>query len=138
MSTLSNMNIFKTRESIAIKFYLNHYWGVGKAASGFRPDRIRTLMYMATDSSQRVIMGKILLALQRLHFLSDHRLRSKLPLSVRKNSHRLIMGEMLLALYRLKFNWIFLILAGKDDNHKSLDEFKFRPDPTTDCRVNCH
>ena len=41
--------------SIAIKFYLKHYWGGGKAAIGFEPERIRTLVSMATD---RVIMGK--------------------------------------------------------------------------------
>ena len=43
--------------------YLKHHWGGGKAASGFRPDRIGTLVSMATDSSHRVIMGKISLAL---------------------------------------------------------------------------
>ena len=32
--------------------------GWGKAALGFRPDRTRTLVTMATDSSHRVIMGK--------------------------------------------------------------------------------
>ena len=34
--------------------------GWGKAALGFGPDRIGTLVSMATDSSHRVIMGKIL------------------------------------------------------------------------------
>ena len=37
-------------------------WGE-KAALCFGPDRIGTLVPMATDSSHRVIMGKILLAL---------------------------------------------------------------------------
>ena len=37
--------------------------GGGKAALGFGPDRIGTLVSMATDSSHRVIMGKILLSL---------------------------------------------------------------------------
>ena len=32
--------------------------GWGKASVGFDPDRIRTLVSMATDSSHRVIMGK--------------------------------------------------------------------------------
>ena len=41
--------------------YLKHHWGGGKAASGVWPDRIETLASMATDSSHRVIMGKILL-----------------------------------------------------------------------------
>ena len=34
----------------------------------FWPDRIGTLVSMATESSHRVIMGKILLALFRLYF----------------------------------------------------------------------
>ena len=58
--TLSNLNISETSGPIAIKFYLKHHWGGGKAALGLRPDRIRTLVSMATDSSLRVIMGKIL------------------------------------------------------------------------------
>ena len=67
-STLSNINISETSGPITTKFYLKHHWGGGKAASGFRPDRIGTLVSMATDSSHRVIMWKISLALQRLHF----------------------------------------------------------------------
>ena len=58
--TLSNMNIFTTSRSIATKFYLNHHWGGGKAAIGFWPDQIGTLVSMATDSSHRVIMAEIL------------------------------------------------------------------------------
>ena len=69
--TLSNMNIFATSRPIATKFYLKHYWAGGKAASEFWPDRIGTIVFMATDSSHRVIMGKILLALLRLHFWLD-------------------------------------------------------------------
>ena len=60
--TLSNMNISETSGLIAIKFYLKHNWGEGKAALGFGPDRIRTLGSMATDSYHR---GK-----RRLHFFS--------------------------------------------------------------------
>ena len=56
--TLSNMNIFATSRPIEMKFYLNHHWGGGKPSVGFDPDRIRTLVSMATDSSHRVIMGK--------------------------------------------------------------------------------
>ena len=41
-----------------MKFYLNHHWGGRKAALGFGPDRIGTLVSMATDSSHRVILGK--------------------------------------------------------------------------------
>ena len=62
-STLSNINISETSGPITTKFYLKHHWGGGKAASGFRPDRIGTLVSMATDSSHRVIMWKISLAL---------------------------------------------------------------------------
>ena len=58
--TLSNLNISETSGPIAIKFYLKDHWGGGKAALGFGPDRIRTQVSMATDSSHRVIMGKIL------------------------------------------------------------------------------
>ena len=51
------MNIFVT---IATKFYLKHHWGGGKDALGFGPDRTETLVSMATDSSNRVIMGNTL------------------------------------------------------------------------------
>ena len=57
-STLSNMYISKTSWPNVTKFYLKHHWGEGKAASGFGPDRIRTLVSMATYSSHRVIMEK--------------------------------------------------------------------------------
>ena len=67
-STLSNMNISATSKPIATKFYPKHHWDGGKAASGFWPDRIGTLVSMATDSSHRVIMGKISLALLHLNF----------------------------------------------------------------------
>ena len=56
--TLSNMNISATSWPIGMKFYLKHHWGGGKASVGFDPDRMRTLVSMATDSSHRVIMGK--------------------------------------------------------------------------------
>ena len=45
------------------QIYLKNHWGGGKAALGFWPDQIGTLVKMATDSSHRVIMGKIWLAL---------------------------------------------------------------------------
>ena len=61
--TLSNMNISTTSRPIPTKFYLKHYWVVGEAALGFGPDRIGTLVSMATVSSHRFIMGKFLLAL---------------------------------------------------------------------------
>ena len=52
------MNISATSGQIATKFYLKHHWVRGKAASGFGPDRIRTLVSMATESSHRVLMEK--------------------------------------------------------------------------------
>ena len=59
-STLSNMNISKTNVPIDFKFYLKHHWGGGKAALDFGPDRIGTVISMATDSFHRVIMGETL------------------------------------------------------------------------------
>ena len=56
--TLSNKHISATSWPIGMKFYLKHHWGGGKGSVGFGPDRIRTLVSMATDSSHRVIMGK--------------------------------------------------------------------------------
>ena len=56
-----NQNKKKTKATswpIGMKFYLKHHWGGGKASAGFDPDRIRTLVSMATDSSHWVIMGK--------------------------------------------------------------------------------
>ena len=35
------------------------------------------------------------------------------------------------------FQWIFFILAGNKNNYNSSYEFKFRPDPTSDCGVSC-
>ena len=52
------MNISATSWPIGMQFYLEHHWGGGKASVGFDPDRLRTLVSMATDSSYRVIMGK--------------------------------------------------------------------------------
>ena len=60
VSTLSNTNISETSGPIATKFYLKHHWVGGKDALDYGPDRIRTLVSMATDSSHRVIMGKML------------------------------------------------------------------------------
>ena len=61
--TLSNMNISEPTGPIKSKFHLKHHWGGGKTALGFGPDWIGTLVSMATDSSYRVIMWTILLAL---------------------------------------------------------------------------
>ena len=56
--TLSNMKISQTSRPIATNFCLKHYLGGVKAAFGFGPDRIGTLVSMATNNSHRVIMGK--------------------------------------------------------------------------------
>ena len=58
--TLSDLNISETSWPIIIKFHQKHYLAGGLAALGFGPGRIRILVSMATDSSHRVIMGKIL------------------------------------------------------------------------------
>ena len=50
------MNISETNGSIATKFYLKHHLVGEKAALVFEPDRIRTLVSMAIESSYRVIM----------------------------------------------------------------------------------
>ena len=68
-STLSNMNISEASWPIVIKFHLEHYWSGGLCALGFGPDRIRTLVSMATDSSHRVIMGENLVTTLTLSFL---------------------------------------------------------------------
>ena len=54
------MNISETSGPIRTKFYLKHHWVGGNAVLRFGPDRIGTLVLMATDSSHRVIMGKML------------------------------------------------------------------------------
>ena len=43
---------------VTMKFYQKHHLDGGKAASGFGPDGIKTLVSMAKDSSHRVIMEK--------------------------------------------------------------------------------
>ena len=60
LSTLSNMNISATSRPNSTKFYLKHHLGWGLIALGFGPGRIGTLVSMATNSSHRVIMWKML------------------------------------------------------------------------------
>ena len=55
----------------------------------------------------------------------------------RKKSHRLIMGKITSSHFLGFFYQILFILASNEDRHKSLDEFEFRPDPTTDYGVSC-
>ena len=54
-----------------MKFNQKHYWDWGKAALGFLPDRIGTLVIMATESSHRLIMEKTVLPLFLSCFSSD-------------------------------------------------------------------
>ena len=61
----ASVNIFKlefsaTSGPIVTKFYLKHHWGGGLIALGFGRGRIGTLVSMATNSSHRVIMEKML------------------------------------------------------------------------------
>ena len=48
-SYFETLIISATSEPIVNKFCLKHHWGWGKAALGFEPDRIRTLVSMAAD-----------------------------------------------------------------------------------------
>ena len=49
-STLSIIYISETSWQIQIKFHLEHFWDGRKAALGFEPDRIGTLVSMAAYS----------------------------------------------------------------------------------------
>ena len=60
-STFSNMNISATSGPITLKFYQKHHWDGGKAALGFGPDQIKTVVSMAIFSSHRIIMEKTVL-----------------------------------------------------------------------------
>ena len=53
------------------------------------------------------------------------------------SSHRVIMGKRASSRFLGCFNRILFILADIYDIHKSLHEFKIRPDLTTDNRVSC-
>ena len=57
--TLSNMNISETSGPIAIKFYLKHHWG-GERLHYVLGQIGTELVSMATDSSHRVIIEKML------------------------------------------------------------------------------
>ena len=57
---ISNLNISATSRPIVTKIYLKHHWVVGKDALGFGPDRIGTQVSIATDSSHRDVIGKML------------------------------------------------------------------------------
>ena len=63
------MIISTTSRSIPTKFYLKQQLGGGKAAFGFWPDRIGTLVSMETDSSHRLIIGDNLVSTLASSFL---------------------------------------------------------------------
>ena len=50
---------------------------------------------------------------------------------------RVMMGKTVSPLFPAVFHPFLFILAGNDDMHESSEEFEFRPDWTTDCRVSC-
>ena len=154
-STISNMNISATSWPIIMKFYQKHHWDGEKAALSFGPDRIQTLVSMATNSSHRVIMEKTVLPLFSAVFHpilfilagNNNMLRARRSSKFSQIRPRTV---ELAALERLKkipidLKWekrcchffsadldrIHFILAGNDDIHESLDEFKIWPDPTT-------
>ena len=60
--TLSNIEISKTSGPIAIKIYMKPSIIGVRAALGFGPHRIGTLISMATDSSHRAKMGEHLVS----------------------------------------------------------------------------
>ena len=148
------MNISATSGLITMKFYQKHHWDGGKAALGFGPDWIKTVVSMATDSSHRVIMEKTVLplflscfssvtmtcmgALRSWKFSQIGPPTTELAALKRlKNPHRLIMGKPVFHFFSAFLDRIHFILAGNDDIHKSLDEFEIRPDPIRDHRVCC-
>ena len=58
--TLSDMKISETSWPIIIKFHLKHHWGEGLAALGFGPDRIRTLVSMASYNGESLVSTQAL------------------------------------------------------------------------------
>ena len=50
-----------------------------------------------------------------------------------KNQHIILLASSIASI----FDWIFFILVDYQDYHKDWDEFKFRPDQTSDSGVSC-
>ena len=65
-----------------------------------------------------------------------HRIRTLVSMAT-DSSHSLIMGKQRRRVFSSVFDRILFILAGKDDIHKSLDEYEIRPDSSTDYGVSC-
>ena len=55
----------------------------------------------------------------------------------KKNPIDLKWGKLRHHIFSAVFDRILFILAGNEDMHKSLDDFEFRPDSTTDYGVSC-
>ena len=52
-------------------------------------------------------------------------------------TNRFMMEKTVSPLFSAVFHPFLFKLAGNNDMHESSDEFEFRPDWTTDCRVSC-
>ena len=50
---------------------------------------------------------------------------------------RVTVGKTVSSRFSNVFDWIYFILASKDDIHKILNEFEIRRDPTMDYGVGC-
>ena len=62
---------------------------------------------------------------------------SQIQLLVSMVTDRVVMGKTVSPLFLGCFSSISFYTAGNDNMHESLEEFKFRPDWTTDCGVSC-
>ena len=116
--------------------------------------QIRLLVYMATD---RVIMEKTVLPLlicfypfpsylqvimtcmraRRSSKFDQVRLLTAELAALENIPHRLTMGKWCCNFFSAIPDQILFIFEGNDDIHKSLDEFKIRPDPIRHHRVRC-
>ena len=127
-------------------------------ALGFGPGRIGTLVSMATNSSHRVIMGKIR-ALTRILKIGVRTLPSRKSRSFSihfywhfskswsqiqkvgvKNSIFGVnesSGKCCVHSSAFIFDRIFFILAGNENIHNISHEFEIHPDWTKDCGVSC-
>ena len=50
---------------------------------------------------------------------------------MKKNPIDLLLGKRCHRIFSAIFDWILFIFAGKEDMHKSFNEFEIRPDATT-------
>ena len=155
-STISNMTISATNGPITLKINQKHCWDGKKAALCFGPDRIRTLVSMATkppigynrengvSTFSRLFFIRIFSYLQVMitcmraqstfNFGPHGPLTAWLAAPERlKNTHRLIMRkkQTMSLFFSAVLDRILFILSGYDNIHESLDKFEIQPDPTT-------